>query len=88
MTGPNPSYDSVARFLVGQPDGRTLAIYGAYMTEWDPVTRWNVVSGGAQEFTDLPMINPTLLAVGPVLLLETPAAPIILGRIYTADPRT
>lgn len=78
--------DDLARFLLGSPDGGTLPFYGGYMTAWNPTTRENTVSGGAQEFTNLPCINPTLLAVGPVLLLDTPAAPIILGRIYTADP--
>lgn len=78
--------DDLARYLLGAPDGGTLSWYAGYLTAWDPVTRENTVSGGAQNFVNLPCINPSLLAVGPVLLLDTPAAPIILGRIYRANP--
>jgi hypothetical protein len=85
MTFPGLSSDT-ARELLGAPDGGTLLVYAGYMTEWNPTTRENVVAGGAQTFVNLHMINPTALAVGPVLLIDTPAAPIILGRIYNAEP--
>jgi hypothetical protein len=81
-----PMADDLARQLLGAPDGGTLLIYSGYLTAWDPDTRENTVSGGAQEFTNLHSVNPSLLAVGPVLLIRTGAAPIILGRIYTAEP--
>lgn len=86
MTAPASLSDNLARQLLGAPDGGTLLVYGAYLTAWDAVTRENTVSTGAQTFTNLPCVNPTQLAVGPVLLVDTPAAPIILGRIYTAEP--
>lgn len=82
---PGPS-DNLARQMLGAPDGGTLLVFAGYMTEWDSVTRENTVAAGGQVFTNLHMINPTLLAVGPVLLIDTPAAPIILGRIYNAEP--
>lgn len=83
MTGPS---DDLARQLLPAPDGGTLLVFAGYITAWNAVTRENTVAGGGQDFVNLPMINPDTLAIGPVLLIDTPAAPIILGRIYTADP--
>lgn len=72
----------LAKLLLPTPDAGTLPVFGGYLLAWDAVTYANTVSGGAQQYTNLACIAPTLLAVGPVLLLSTPARPIILGRLY------
>jgi hypothetical protein len=77
--------DDLARFLLGTQTGAPLTVFRAYMTAWDAVTYANTVSvGTGSVWTNLGVINPSLLAVGPVLCLATPAAPVVLGRLYRA----
>lgn len=89
MSQPLP--DNLARQLLGAPDGGTLLVFGAYLTawggaQWEAGTGANTVADGAQEFHNLPYLGPISEGAGPVLLIQTPAAPIILGRIYRPDP--
>lgn len=86
-TQPGPIESSaVAQLLIGYGAGKPLDIMGAYLLTWDPVTRENTVARGVQSYTDLDCLFPTLLSVGPVLLLRLPARPIIIGRLYSAEP--
>jgi hypothetical protein len=78
--------DVVGLLLGADAGGRPLTVFGAYLTEWDAVTRENTVSTGAQQFTDCSAINPAALTTGPVLMLATDAKPIILGRLYNPSP--
>lgn len=53
------------------------------MTAWNPTTYANTVSvGGAVTYTNLAVLNPGSMSVGPVLLIATPGGPIVLGRLY------
>ena len=57
---------------------------GAFLVSVDLVTGANVVTDGATRYTNLPSLIPyAQLTVGRVLLMETPALPVILGRLYT-----
>jgi hypothetical protein len=57
---------------------------GAILTTVDPTTGANVVTDGAVTYRNLPSLVPyAQLTVGRVLLLETSALPVILGRLYT-----
>jgi len=73
----------LGQYLAGQPGGGEQQIMPGYMSEWDPLTGANrVLFSGTQEFVNLAFVgDPAALAVGRVLLLITPGAPIILGRI-------
>lgn len=56
----------------------------AYLSEWDAVTGENVVTiTGTQQFIDLAILcDPAQLAANVrVILLRTPGAPVILGRL-------
>lgn len=75
---------SLARTIVAPGGGRPLDLFGGYLLTWDGGTYENTVSIGATVYTNLACLAPTLLAVGPVLLIRTRARPIILGRIYQA----
>ena len=37
---------------------------------------------GTATYTNLPVINPAAMGTGLVLLISTPAGPIILGKLY------
>lgn len=76
--------DALARYIAGVAGrGAPDIVRPGYMSEWDPVTGANrVLFTGNQEFLNLAFVgDPAALAVGRVLLLLTPGAPIILGRI-------
>jgi multidrug efflux pump subunit AcrA (membrane-fusion protein) len=74
----------LARQIIGAKPGVVLPIFGGYLTVWTGVAPYpNTVLANGTTYTNLALINPTLLAVGPVLLIDTPARPIILGRLYT-----
>lgn len=79
--GPQVSTD-LARLLVPTPDGGTSIVIAAYLTAWDAGTGANTVSIGATSYTNLGYINPAGLSIGPVVLLDLPGSPIILGRVY------
>ncbi len=75
--------DYLTRLLLDRDSGGDQpSVLGAYMSAWDPLTYANTVSVGAVNYTDLPVLLPALQAVGPVLLLSTPAGPVVLGRLY------
>lgn len=73
----------LGQYLAGTPGTGEQTIMPGYLSEWDPVTGANkVLYSGTQEFVNLAFVgDPATLAVGRVLLLITPGAPIILGRI-------
>jgi hypothetical protein len=75
--------DRLGVFLAGTPGGGDQQIMPGYMSEFDPVTGANKVKfSGTQEFTNLAFLGAAAgLAVGPVLLMITPGAPIILGNL-------
>lgn len=83
-----PRYIDLAQLLLsGVGSGQQVQILPGYATAWDGVTRENTVSAGATEYSNLPCMFPTLMAVGPIVLIKVgDAAPIILGRIYLPDP--
>jgi hypothetical protein len=85
MTSP-ANYEQLARRLRPSPEGVAPITIAAYLLEWNPVTRESVVTTGAQQFVNLPMISPSLLSIGPVTLLNSPGRPLILGRVFEADP--
>jgi hypothetical protein len=64
------------------PGGRQPTFLGGYLTEWDEVTHANKVALGGFTYDNLPVINPALLGLGPVLLAYSDEGPIVLGRIY------
>ncbi|GEL17699.1 hypothetical protein [Pseudonocardia asaccharolytica] len=75
--------DLSALFLTRTPDGAVAPLMGAWLTAWNPTTYENTVNiGGAVILQNLPVVNPAGVAVGIVLLANTAAGPIILGRIY------
>ena len=76
------SYGQLAAQLLGSSDGDPLGVQAAYLTAWDPVTYANTVQLGGAEFANLPVLNPASLAIGPVVVLLSPGAPIVLGRIF------
>lgn len=80
------TYDALADLFLTAPAGAgTQLLMGATLTTWDGVTFANtVVIGGTVTYTNLPVINPATITTGRVLLANTPAGPIILGRIYQA----
>jgi hypothetical protein len=86
-TSPAPFESAaLAALLLGDNRGRPLDVFGAYLLTWDDVTHENTVADGPTVYTNLDLLFPTLLAVGPVLLIKASARPIIFGRIYTPAP--
>jgi len=77
---------ALATVLLGSNRGEPLVLIGAYLLTWDDITHENTVADGPTVYTNLDLLFPTLLAVGPVLLIKAPGRPIILGRIYTPTP--
>lgn len=69
--------------LLPAPTGRggVREMMGARLTAWNPQTFANTVIMGGQTYNDLPVINPTALDIGPVVLTRTPAGLAILGVI-------
>lgn len=90
MSAPVPRrYVDLASLLLTAEgaSGLTVRVLPGYCTAWDDVTRENTVSAGATEYTDLPSMFPSLMAVGPIVLVAVgEASPFILGRIYNAEP--
>ena len=84
--------DELSRTFLGPgPGGYGVSpVMGAVLTVWaylvDPLDFHNVVTDGAYTFTDCLVLNPSLLQLGRVLLLFTPAGPVILGNTYQKPP--
>jgi hypothetical protein len=80
--------DDLSRAFLGSgPAGYGVStVMGAVLTAWDPTTYANTVTDGAYTFTDCLVLHPSLLVVGRVLLLFTPAGPVILGNSYQKPP--
>jgi hypothetical protein len=84
--------DDLSRTFLGSgPGGYGVSpVMGAVLTVWnyaDPVHPYhNVVTDGAYTFTDCLVLNPSILQLGRVLLLFTPAGPVILGNTYQNPP--
>jgi hypothetical protein len=58
--------------------------HAAFLVSVDLVTGANVVTDGAATYRNLPSLVPyAQLTPGRVLLMETPALPVILGRLYS-----
>lgn len=78
------AYGELAAQLLGTPDSGSPQVLAAYMTEWDAGTYANTVALGGASWSNLPVLNPSSLAVGPVVVLVTGGAPLVLGRIFRA----
>ncbi len=82
--------DDLSRTFLGSgPAGYGVSpVMGAVLTVWNypgpgPTPDYhNVVTDGAYTFTDCLVMNPAILQLGRVLLLFTPAGPVILGNTY------
>lgn len=82
-----PADDLSRTFLGSGPAGYGVSdVMGAVMTAWDPATYANTVTDGAYVFTDCLVLHPTQLVLGRVLLMFTPAGPVILGNSYQRPP--
>lgn len=89
-----PADDLSRTFLGSGPAGYGVSlVMGAVLTEWnypgpDPLNPdyGNVVTDGAYTFTDCIVLYPSSLVLGRVLLLFTPAGPVILGNSYQKPP--
>lgn len=77
--------DHVARYLLSQQrtGGEEGVVFTAYLLAWDPVTGANTVTiSGNQQLANLAFLgDPAAITTGRVLLLRTPASPVILGNI-------
>ena len=80
--------DDLSRTFLGSgPAGYGVSsVMGAVLTAWDPVSYACTVTDGAYTFTDCLVLNPATLVTGRVLLLFTPAGPVILGNSYQRPP--
>lgn len=77
--------DLSALFLRQTPTGAVAPLMGGWVTAWNATTYENTVNiGGAVILQNLPVVNPAGVGVGVVLLANTAAGPIILGRIHQA----
>ncbi len=56
-------------------------LMGGTCTAWDAVTFHSTVVVGTVTYTNLPVLNTAAMSTGSVLLVNTPARPIILGRL-------
>lgn len=83
--GPRVSID-LARLLVPLPAGEVTAWLAGYLLTWDAGSGHNTVSVGSTSYSNLSYVDPAGLAVGPVILINAPGSPIILGRIYRPAP--
>lgn len=73
--------------LASQPQGGQQAethsiTQGGVCTKWDTTSYENEVMFGQTKYTNLSVVNPAAMSTGQVLLLITPAKPIILGRLF------
>ena len=89
--------DDLSRTFLGSgPAGYGVStVMGAVLTEWtypgtgptDPDLYHNVVTDGAYTFTDCLFLgNPADLVPGRVLLVFSPAGPVILGNTRQKPP--
>lgn len=72
--------------LLTDPDpnrGRPM-VTGGYLSAWDAVTFANTVLAGGATWTNVAVITPSALSIGPVLLLWADAGPVVIGRIHRA----
>lgn len=84
--------DDLSRtFLGAGPAGYGVSpVMGAVLTAFhypgsgpeDPELYANTVTDGAFTYTNCLVLNPSLLELGRVLLLFTPAGPVILGNTF------
>lgn len=81
--------DELSRTFLGSgPSGYGVSsVMGAVLTVWNyPTDFGNTVTDGASTWNDCLVLNPSLLQLGRVLLLFTPAGPVILGNTYQKPP--
>lgn len=76
--------DLTRLFLPPTAGAGTQLFTSAVMTAWNGTTKANTVTNGVVTYTNLPVINAAGLAVGLVLLANTPAGPIVLGNLVQA----
>lgn len=75
-------------FFSGDDAGGSDILMGAIMTSWNGTTYENIVSqGGSVTWTNLPVMFPSLMSTGHVMLIKNPGSgtPIVLGRIYIPE---
>jgi hypothetical protein len=78
-------HDPLARLFLAPPAGGAVQTFmGATCTAWDATTYANTVVVGSVTYTNLPVIAPAQMSTGRVLLVHTPAGPIVIGRLYQA----
>lgn len=75
------SADLSRLFLPSARGAGTQLLMPGICTLWDAVTKHNTVLVGTVTYTNLPVLNATAMAAGQVLLINTPAGPIILGLL-------
>lgn len=76
---------TLARLFLGSDGGSNLApVIGGTMETWNATTYANTVRVGSVVYSNLPVVNPSALSTGTVLLLKTEASLVVLGRIYSA----
>jgi len=77
--------EQLARYLLRQQDtaGQEGPVFTAYLNAWDALTGANTVTiSGSQQLVNLAFLgDPAAITTGRVLLLRTPASPVILGNI-------
>lgn len=80
-----PRYVDLATLLLqAGPDGMVVRVLPGYCTAWSGTAPYpNTVSAGATQYTNLPVMFPSLMATGQIVLVKVgDSAPFILGRIY------
>lgn len=76
------SADLSRLFLPGARGAGSQLVMSGVCTAWDAVTHQSTVNvGGSVNYANLPVLNVAAMTVGSVLLLNTPAGPIILGPL-------
>mgnify|MGYP006976765412 CR=1 FL=1 len=77
--------DHLARLFLTEDGGRALApLLGGTMLSWDSGTYENTVRIGSVDYENLPVVNPSALSTGGVLVALTSAGPIVLGNLHRA----
>lgn len=86
MGGTNNLRDSLATSLAPSSAGRGMAsdLFQAYCTTWDPATWANQIDYASATFTNLPVLNPSIMEIGPVLLGRAGGGSslVCLGPLY------
>lgn len=83
MTSPAGSGHLAALFLPTATGSGTQRLVGGTCTVWAGIAPYNsTVVVGTVTYTNLPVVNPAAMSTGLVLLITSPAGPIILGRLY------